>query len=133
MGPASGLGSGSALQSTRSRPQLQLQSLSQFLRSLGGSRDIRPGWDLGPPPRSLKDDPGGPSPPSGPVHQIRGSPHHPGLSRRLPHQQQRRPHHPSYRLPRGLGDRYSLGPRFWGTSDSMPEISMESLITTYQR
>ena len=47
---------------------------------------------------------------SGPVHQVQGSPYPLSLSRRLPRQQQRQPHRPSYRLPRGLGDRCSLGP-----------------------
>ena len=90
---------------------------------------------MGPEPlhQCRRGDPGGPSPPSRPVNQARGSPHPLGLSRRLPRQQQRRPHRPSYRLPRGLGDRYSLGPRFRGTSDSTPEISMESLIMTSRR
>ena len=130
MGPASGLESGSALRSRWSRPQLQLQSLSQSLRSLKGSEGIRPGWDLGPLHQYLRDDLGGSGPPSGPLHQARGSPHNLGLSRRLLHQQQRRAHRPSYRLPRGSGDHYSLGPRFRGTSGSTPEISMESHITT---
>ena len=112
-GPALGLGSGSSLPSRRSKPQFQLQfqsqSQSQSLRSLRDSGGTIPGWDPGPPPRSLRDDPGGPGPPRGPVHQDQGSPHHLGPSRHF-HRQQRRPHPLSYRLPRGLGDRYSLGP-----------------------
>ena len=34
--------------------------------------DIRPGWDLWPLLRCLRDDVGGPRPPSGPRHQARG-------------------------------------------------------------
>ena len=53
MGPASGLGSGSALPSRRSKPQFQLQfqsqSQSQSLRSLRDSGGTRPGWDPGAP------------------------------------------------------------------------------------
>ena len=130
LGPASSLGSGSALPSRRSRPQFQLQFQSQSLRSLKDSGGTRPGWDPGPLHQCLRCDPGGPDPPSGPVHQARESPHPLGLNRRLPRQQQRQPHLLSYRLPRGLGDRYSLGPRFRGTSASTLEISIESLIMT---
>ena len=72
MGPASGQGSDLALQSRRSRPQRQLQSLIQSLRSLKGSEGIRQGYDLGPLPQCRRDDPGGPDPPSGPGHQARG-------------------------------------------------------------
>ena len=50
----------------------QPQSLSQFLRSLRGSGRIRPRWDPGPLPRSLRDDLGGPGPPSGPLYQDQG-------------------------------------------------------------
>ena len=50
------------------------------LRSLKGSGGIRRGWDLGPLPQCLREDPGGPGPPNGPGHQARGSPRH------LPHE-----------------------------------------------
>ena len=110
MGPASGLGSGSTLPSRRNRPQFQLQFQSQSLRSLRDSGGTRPGWDPRPLHQCLRGDLGGPGPPSGPVHQDRGSPHHPDLSHHSPRQQRRRPHRLSYRLPRGSGDRYSLGP-----------------------
>ena len=43
-----------------------------FLRSLRDSRDIIRGWDLGPLPRCLREDAGGPDPPSGPGHQAPG-------------------------------------------------------------
>ena len=64
-----------------------------------GFRRYRTRMRPGPLPQCLRHDPGGPGPPSGQVHQARGSPHHLGLSRRLPHQQQRRAHRPNYRLP----------------------------------
>ena len=82
------------------------------LRSLRDSGGIRRGWDPGPLPWCLRDDAGGPGPPSGPGHQTWGSPRYLGLSHHLP--QHRRPHRPIYRRPRGLGDRCSLGPRFRG-------------------
>ena len=44
------------------------------LRSLRDSGDIRPGWDLGPLLQYLRDDAGGPGPPSRPGHQAQGSP-----------------------------------------------------------
>ena len=131
MGPASGPGLDLALQSRRSRPQLQLQSLIQSLRSLRGSGRIRPGWDPEPLPMCLRDDPGGPGPPSGPGHQARGSPHHLGLNRHL-HQQQMRAHRPIYRLLRGSDDPFLLGPRYQGTSICAPEIFMETHFTTCQ-
>ena len=45
--------------------------------------DIRPGWDLGPLLRCLRDDVGGPRPPSGPGHQAQGSLRDLSLSRHL--------------------------------------------------
>ena len=121
MGPASGLGSGSALQSRRSSPQFQLQSLSQSrsqsLRSLRDSGGTRPGWDPGPLYQYLRGDPGGPGPPSGPVHQDQGSHHHLGLSLHSPRQQQRRAHRPIFRLLRGSGDLFLLGPPIPGNVD----------------
>ena len=129
MGPASGPESGSALQSRRSRPQLQLQSLIQSLRSLRGSGGIRLGWDPGPPPWYLRDDPGGLGPPSGPGHQVQGSFHHLGLSRHL-HRQLRRAHRPIYRLLRGSNGPFLLGPRYRGTLICAPETFMESHTTT---
>ena len=131
MSPASGPGSDLALQSRRSRPQRQLQSLIQSLRSLRGSGGIKPGWDSGPLPRCLRDDPRGPGPLSGPEHQARGSSHHLGLSRHL-HQQQRRAHRPIYCLLRGSNGPFLIGPRYRGTSICAPEIFMESHFTTCQ-
>ena len=128
MGPASGPGSDLALQSRRSRPQLQLQSLIQSLRILRGSGGIRRGWDLGPLPQYLRDNPRGPGPPSGLGHQVRGSLHHLGLSRHL-HRQQRRAHRPIYRLLRGSDDPFLLGPRYRGMSICVLEIFIESHIT----
>ena len=99
------LGSDSALPSKSSRLQFQLQSQSQSqsqsLRSLRDSGGTRPGWDPGPLHQYLRGDPRGPGPPSGPVHQDQGSPHHLGPSRDLHRQQRRRPHRLNYRLPRG--------------------------------
>ena len=89
VGPTSSLRSGSALQSRRSRPQLQLQSLSHPLRSLRGSGGIRPGWDPGPLPQCLRGDPRGPSPLSGPVHQDQWSHRRLDLSHHSPRQQRR--------------------------------------------
>ena len=87
---------------------------------------------MGPraPSQCLIGDPGGAGPPSVPVHQDRGSHRHPDLIHPSPRQQRRRPHRPNYRLPRGSGDRCLLGPRFRGTSDSMPKILVESRTTT---
>ena len=94
VGPASDHGSdlvhqseGSRPQSQlRSRPQHQLQSLRQSLRSLRDSDDTRLEWDPGPHHLCLSGDLEGPGPPSGPAHQARVSHPHPGLSRHLLHQ-----------------------------------------------
>ena len=111
VGPTSGLESGLAPPSGRSRlwfqPQFPFQCPSQSLRSLRDSGDTRHGWDPGPLRQFHRGDLGGPGRPSGPVLQDRGSPRHPGPSHH--HQQQRRPHLPSYHLPRGSGGPYSSG------------------------
>ena len=125
MGPASGPESGSALQSRRSRSQLQLQSLIQSLRSLRGLGGIKPRWDLGPPPRYLRDDLGGTDPPRGPEHQVQGSLHHLGLNRHL-HRQQRRAHRPIYGLLRGSDGPFLLGPRYRGMSICARDFHGES-------
>ena len=70
MGPAFGHWSDLAPQSERSRlqsqlrsrPQYQLQSLRQFLRSLMDSDNTRLGWDPGPRHLYLSGDLGGPGP-----------------------------------------------------------------------
>ena len=114
-----------SIQRWRIRPQLPSR------RSLNGSGDIRPGWDPGPLPQCRRDDLGGPSPPTGPGHQTRGSPRHLGLSHRLP-QHQRRAHRPIYRRPRGSGSHCLLGPRYRGTWIYAPGIFMESHFKTCQ-
>ena len=144
VGPtASGLGSGSALPSERSRPQTQLwfqlqyqprsqiQFLRQYLRSLRDSRDTRHGWDPGPFRQFHRGDPGGPGPPSRPVLPDRVSHHRPGPSHH--HQQQRRPHRHSYPQPRGSGGPYSSGILSWGMSGSTRGIFMGSRTTTSRR
>ena len=82
-----------------------------YLRSLRDYDDTRRGWDLGPLPRCLRDDGGGPGPRSGPGHQARGSPLDLGPSRHLP--QLMRAHHPSFHHLRG-----SRRPMF--TGDPIP-------------
>ena len=117
MGPAFGLRSYSVhrrersrLQSQlRSRPQYDLQSLRQSLRSLRDSDDTRLGWDPGPHHQCHSADLGGPGPPSGPAHQGRVSHPHPGPSHRQSLQLQRRHHRLSCRLLPGLGGRCSSG------------------------
>ena len=93
---------------------LQLHSLhwpqQPYLRSPRDTGDIRPRWDRGPLLRYLRDDAGGPGPPSGPGHQARGSLRDLGHSRHLP--QLMRAHHPSYHRPRGSGAPCSPVTRF---------------------
>ena len=76
-----------------------------YLRSLGLLSPhpgyIRLGWDLGPLIRCLRDDAGGPRPPSGPGHQALGSLRDLGSSRHL--LLMMRVHRPSYHRPRGSG------------------------------
>ena len=131
---AIGLGSDSALQRWRTQTLsglpvpilqtcLQLCSLhwpqQPYLRILRDSDDTRRGWDPGPLPRCLRDDAGGPGPPSGPGlpsgpgHQTRGNPRDLGPSRHLP--QLMRAHHPSLHQPRGSGVPCSPVTQFRGT------------------
>ena len=136
VGPASDLGSDSALPSGRSRPQFHLRCPSKFLRqslrSLRDSRDTRHGWDPGPLRQCHRGDPGGPGPLSGPVLQDRGSPHRPGLSHHSPHQQQRLPHRHSCPQPRGSRGPYSSGILSRGMSGSTRGIFMGSRTTMFQ-
>ena len=96
------------------RTYLQLHSLhwpqQPYLRSLRNSGDIRQGWDHGPHLQCLRDNVGGPYPPSGPGHQALGSLRDLGLSCHLP--QLRRAHRPSFYQPRGSGALCSLATRF---------------------
>ena len=134
MGPASDHGSDSVPHSERSRPQFQLrfqtpcqlQSPRQSLRSLRGSGGTRLGWDPGPCHKCLSGDPGGPGPPSEPVHQAWVIHPHPDLSRHQPHQQQRRHHRHSCRLPLGSGGRYSSGTPSRGMCGSIAESFIRS-------
>ena len=137
MGPAFGHGSNLVPQRERSRPQSQLpfQTLyqllfpRQYLRSLRDSDDIRRGWDPGPLHRYHSVDPGGPDPPSEPVHQAWVSHPHPDLSSHQPHQQQRRHLRPSCRPPPGSGGRCSSGTPSRGMYGSTAESSIKSRTT----
>ena len=88
------------------RPQLS------YLRSLKLPNphpgDIRPGWDLEPLLRCLKDDAGGYRPPSGPRHQARGSLR--DLSPRRHLLLLMRVHRPSYHRPREQAPMFNSDP-----------------------
>ena len=113
----------------RSRPQYQLQSLRQFLRSLRDSDDTRLGWDPGPRHLCLNEDLGGPGPPNRPAHQARASHPHPDLRSLQLHQLQRRHHRLSCRLLLGFGGRYSSGTPSRGMYGSTAESSIRSRTT----
>ena len=108
------------------RTYLQLHSQhwpqQPYPRSLMHSGDIRPGWDLGPLLRCLRDDAGGPDPPSGPGHQARGSLRDLSLSHHL--LRLMRVHRLRYHRPRGSGPHCSPVIRFQGTWIFVPETSM---------
>ena len=137
MGPAFGRGSDLVHQSERSRPQFQLQSrpqyhlqsLSQSLRSLSDSDDIRLEWDPGPRHLYLNADLGGPDPPRGPAHPARVSHPHPGLSHLQSHQLQRRHCRHSFRLPPGSGGRCLSGTPFRGMSHCIRGTFIKSRAT----
>ena len=113
----------------RSRPQYQLQSLRQSLRSLRDSNDTRLGWDPGSRHLCLSGDLGGPGPPRGAVHQARVSHPHSGLNHRQPHPQRRLHFHCSCHLPPGLGGRCLSGTPFRGMLHYTRATSIRSLTT----
>ena len=92
--------------------------------------DIKPEWDLGPLLQYIKDDAGGPRPPSGPGHQARGSLRDLGLSCHL--LQLTRVHRSNYHQPRGSSAPCSPAIRFQGTWIYVLETSMGSHTMTYR-
>ena len=101
------------------------------LRLLSTHRgDIRPGWDLEPLLKCIRDNAGGPRLQSGPGHRARVSHRGLGPSRRF--LQLIRVLRPSYPHIQGSRVRCSAAIRFQGTSISVSGTSMESHTTTYR-
>ena len=109
-------------------PQLLYQRSPRLLSPHPGN--IRPRWDLEPLLQYIRDDTGGPSPPSGPGHQAQGSLQDLDSSRHL--LQLIRAHRPSYHRPRGSGAPCSPAIRFQETWICVLETSMGSHTMTYR-